>query len=64
MLIVNERHLTTVLDEYVSHYNEHRPHRGLQQRPPSPRPDAATTVTAIRQRPILGGLINEYSQAA
>jgi hypothetical protein len=27
MLIVGERHLATVLAEYTSHYNDHRPHR-------------------------------------
>jgi transposase InsO family protein len=29
MLIVGERHLATVLTEYVAHYNAHRPHRSL-----------------------------------
>lgn len=27
MLITGERHLRLVLDEYVNHYNVHRPHR-------------------------------------
>ena len=27
MLIVNHRHLETVLAEYVAHFNDHRPHR-------------------------------------
>ena len=34
MLIVGERHLRLV-DEYVDHYNTHRPHRGLHQNPPA-----------------------------
>jgi len=29
MLIFGRRHLERVLAEYVVHYNEHRPHRGL-----------------------------------
>jgi putative transposase len=29
MLIVNRRHLETVLAEYVAHFNDHRPHRAL-----------------------------------
>jgi len=27
MLIAGPRHLRMILDEYVTHYNEHRPHR-------------------------------------
>jgi len=30
MLITSERHLRLVLDEYIDHYNSHRPHRSLQ----------------------------------
>ncbi|SCL27018.1 Integrase core domain-containing protein [Micromonospora rhizosphaerae] len=65
ILIVSERHLAAVLTEYTTHYNSHRPHRSLGQQPPNP-PSAVTDLTAarIRRRPILGGLINEYSQAA
>ena len=66
MLIFNERHLVRVLDEYEDHYNSHRPHRALEQRPPMavgsnrlPR-----SAVAVRRRDILGGLINEYRQAA
>ncbi|MFA1551885.1 integrase core domain-containing protein [Actinomadura chokoriensis] len=65
MLIFGERHLRAVLTEYARHYNQHRPHRSLQQRPPRPH----TRLIDIRQewitrRKILGGLINEYSQVA
>ena len=65
MLIAGERHLRAVLGEYMSHYNEHRPHRSLGQRPPAPR-SAVTKLAAatVRRRPILDGLINEYAQAA
>jgi putative transposase len=34
MLIVNHRHLETVLAEYVAHFNAHRPHRALQHAAP------------------------------
>jgi putative transposase len=65
MLIVGERHLATVLAEYTAHYNGHRPHRSLNQRPPNRPMDVVPATTArIRRRPVLGGLINEYSQAA
>jgi len=65
MLIFGQRHLRLVLDEYVSHYNQQRPHRGRELRPPSPIQPAVTDprVPAVRH-PILGGLINEYHLAA
>jgi putative transposase len=65
LLIVGERHLRAVLDAYAAHYNGHRPHRSLQQRPPHPtHTPTALSGSTIRRRQILGGLINEYEQAA
>jgi putative transposase len=65
ILIANERHLITVLGEYTTHYNGHRPHRALAQRPPNPSSTSnPTSATKIQRRHILGGLINEYAQAA
>jgi hypothetical protein len=68
MLILNERHLARVLAEYETHFNTHRPHRSLHQRPPNPenptpgaRPAADTT---IRRTTVLGGLVSEYRTAA
>ncbi|WP_442788774.1 hypothetical protein [Dactylosporangium sp. NBC_01737] len=53
------------MTSYTAHYNGHRPHRSLGQRPPNPPPQIVDLDAArIRRRPILGGLINEYSQAA
>jgi hypothetical protein len=65
MLIVGERHLAAVLNEYTSHYNGHRPHRSLRQQPPKP-PTRAVGLNGARvqRQRILGGLINEYSVAA
>jgi putative transposase len=61
LLITGPRHLDVVLHEYVQHFNAHRPHRSLDQRPPAggtaPRSD--TTVRPLR-RDRLGGLIHEY----
>jgi hypothetical protein len=59
------RILGSVLAEYTCHYNDHRPHRSLDQRPPNPAPHIVDLNTArVHRRPILGELINEYSQAA
>jgi putative transposase len=65
LLIINERHLRTVLAQYVSHYNGRRPHRARQLLPP--RPDYPVPIMSHKRvniRPVLGGLINEYEPAA
>jgi putative transposase len=66
MLITGERHLRLVLGEYVGHYNGHRPHRTLGQRPPAgrERPPAMGTNVRVLRRDRLGGLIHEYVQVA
>jgi putative transposase len=66
MLITSERHLRLVLNEYVQHYNVHRPHRALRQSPPAGRerpPSMGPNVRVLR-RDRLGGLIREYAQVA
>ena len=69
MLIAGPRHLQSVLDEYVAHYNQHRPHRGRNLRPPDcddsiTAPVADLATARIRRHEVLGGLIHEYKQAA
>jgi transposase InsO family protein len=65
MLIFGQRHLRTVLAEFVRHYNGRRPHRGRQLRPPRPDyPVVHLSPERIKRRPVLGGLINEYLPAA
>lgn len=68
ILIRGRRHLERVLREYVRHYNDHRPHRAMGLLPPDDRERGphleAQRPSAIRRRPILGGLINEYVAAA
>jgi transposase InsO family protein len=65
IMILGERHLRSVLAEYVAHFNAGRPHQGIAQRVSSPRadhgPDTAATIVAT---PILGGLHHEYRRAA
>jgi transposase InsO family protein len=70
VLILGEQHLRVVLNAHQTHYNTARPHQGIAQRVPDDEPDAPCATVAyvdserIRRRPVLGGLINEYSHAA
>jgi hypothetical protein len=58
-------HLSFQPGEYTAHYNRYRPHQSLGQRPPHPPPQVIDLTSARVQRcPVLGGLINEYAQAA
>jgi hypothetical protein len=55
-----------------AHYNEHRPHRALAQRPPLQQPPSdeekvsanVIELDHVRRRDLLGGLIHEYQRAA
>ncbi len=65
MLIYGERHLLSVLDDYVAHYNRHRPHQSRQQRPPDHDDQAGVPLDLpVQRRKVLGGVINEYYRAA
>jgi transposase InsO family protein len=62
LIIVNERHLRSVLREFGAYYNAHRPHRRLSLETPrlAARPDAGP----VRSRPVLGGLHRVYERVA
>lgn len=65
ILIYNERHAVTVLDEFARHFNDHRPHQGREHRPPNH--DSAEAISLdepIHRHRVLGGVINEYRRAA
>jgi putative transposase len=70
VLILGEAHLRAVLAEYQVHYNTARPHQGIAQRVPDGEHDGGHFTVAdldrrpIHRKPVLGGLINEYSRAA
>jgi putative transposase len=61
-LIWNQRHLTTVLREYETHHNQHRPHRSLDSAAPlKPLPEPVDLEQyRVRRQARVGGLINEY----
>jgi transposase InsO family protein len=69
LLVFHRRQLEAILFEFVTHYNQHRPHRSLAQRaplalerarPPINCPDAKR----LRRTDKLGGLVHEYRLAA
>jgi transposase InsO family protein len=65
LLIIGTGHLTAVLQEYLEHYNGHRPHRALHQQPPTGgTPPRSEEVIHPLRRDRLGGLIHEYVQVA
>jgi transposase InsO family protein len=65
MLIARERHLPSVLENYLGHYNTGRAHRALDSRAPTDDPNVIPfPAHRNTRRPVLGGLINEYEPAA
>ena len=62
IIILNEKHLTTVLTEFVEYYNTSRTHMSLKKDAPVHRP--AQTKGRIVSQPILGGLHHVYRRVA
>jgi transposase InsO family protein len=62
LIVLDEQHLASVLRDFVTYYNQERPHRtlGLQTPELKPRPVAGP----IRSRPVLNGLHHIYERAA
>ncbi|MGO9836630.1 MAG: integrase core domain-containing protein [Polyangiaceae bacterium] len=68
-LIFGRPHLEQVLTEYLAHYNEHRPHRALDQQAPLNLGDPSNSIDEpdpmrLRRSEVLGGLIHEYRLVA
>jgi transposase InsO family protein len=62
---LNERHLHTLLAEYVEYDDLDRPHRTLRlETPRSPARPRAGSIEAVRARPVLSGLHHVYECAA
>ena len=66
-LVLGRHHLEAVLRDYVRHYNQHRPHRGLRLEVPAPVgavTSAPPSLSDIGRHDVLGGIIHEYHAAA
>jgi len=68
-IIWNRRQLERLVVNYIDHYNTHRPHRSLDQRPPrntvsDESPNSAPTPLRVVRTTRCDGLINEYQHAA
>lgn len=72
LLILSERHLYTLVKEYVEYYNSMRPHQGIGQGIPkmagSTMPDALLgddqAGAKVISLPVLGGLYHDYRRSA
>jgi putative transposase len=69
LILLNERHLRSVLAEWVAHYNHGRPHASLGPGIPDPQREKTTELThrhrlpvrcRVVAKPVLGGLHHEY----
>ena len=66
-IIWNRRQLERLVDDYIEHCNQHRPHQSLGQRPPAPAhdpPEAAPATVTVLRTSRCDGLVHEYRNAA
>jgi hypothetical protein len=61
-LVVSRRHLERLVRDYVYHYNDERPHRGLGLVPSggSSWPGEPAHPSTVKRRDVVDGLIREY----
>jgi hypothetical protein len=62
MIILNENHLKTILDDYISYYNKYRTHLGINKNSPEGRPLMAEGK--IYKIPAVNGLHHVYLRQA
>ncbi|XUX07633.1 transposase [Sporosarcina sp. UB5] len=65
VILLNERHLLSLLRDYINYYNTERPHRGINGKTPTPSPIQFPTTagrTKLDATPILNGLYHTYKK--
>jgi putative transposase len=67
LLLLGARHLRRVVAEYVTYFNQSRPHQGINQQIPDlidqPSPPGLSTQP-VYSRLVLGGIHHDYQRAA
>ena len=66
VIVVNERHLKRLMNDYIRYYHEDRTHLGLDKQTPARREPAegAASSSKVVSTPRLGALHHRYDQAA
>jgi len=64
VIVLDERHLRTVLEDYFDYYHQSRPHRSLTQDSPLPRPVMTSDQGSVVELPQVGGLHHLYTRRA
>jgi hypothetical protein len=66
VIVLNERHLKRLMNEYVRYYHDDRTHLALAKGTPACREAAANSSTSSKvvSMPRLGGLHHRYDLAA
>lgn len=62
--ILNERHLSKILKDYLEYFNRYRPHQGIRQLTPQTKETTKLTEGKIVPFPVLGGLHHYYERVA
>ena len=62
VIVLNENHLKSILDDYVSYYNKYRPHLGINKDSPEGR--AVQSEGEIYKVPVVIGLHHVYFRKA
>jgi hypothetical protein len=66
VIVVNERHLKRLMNEYIRYFHEDRTHLGLGKQTPVGRQatERANAGSKVVSMPRLGGLYHRYDLAA
>ena len=64
VVVLGERHLRLIVQEYIEHYHGERNHQGLDNRLVERAPAPVSPGAEVHRRERIGGLLNSYHRAA